>query len=398
MGFSKNALPSDVKNLKSARLTAPQRYVLADYLGIGRQYKNLRPKEKRPEFLDEYIQNNLERAQQGYDIVVLGKQPVGAGSVAADVEKRMYELATNLIDDHKNTLGEDASKAVTDAVDAIVPKLFKEAQRIVTEVAEKTKPFVIKSAEGKIKKVKGILPPEFERMVQLGSQRVNICLVGPAGCGKTYLSAKLAEALDLDYADQSLSEGVSESEFTGKLLPIGKGGSFEYVPSPFIQMYENGGVFLFDEMDNANSNQMVFLNKALANDSITVPARYTNPLVKKHKDFVAIAAMNTFGDGSDAQYVGRNQLDAATMDRFRVGMLCMDYSRDVELSIGGEELCQWAWKIRDGIRKHRIRRIMSTRTITDMAKMVRAYDWKLPDWEKAYFTNWTAEERRMVNA
>jgi hypothetical protein len=48
------------------------------------------------------------------------------------------------------------------------------------------------------------------------------------------------------------------------------------------------------------------------------------------------AAANTYGTGADALYVGRNQLDAATLDRFYV--VEMDYDRKLEAKLAPEEV------------------------------------------------------------
>jgi hypothetical protein len=280
-------------------------------------------------------------------------------------------------------------------------ELLKYGKDAIKAAANDYRPIVIQMGEnGKKHKVSGVLPPEFERMVQLGSQRVPIMLVGPAGCGKTYLSAKLAEALGFKdrYADQSLSEGVTEADLIGRLLPTGKGGAFEFHAAPLLDIYENGGVFLFDEGDAADSNMMVFLNKLLANSEIFVPQRFSNPRVKKHKDFVAVMAANTFGHGSDTTYVGRNQLDGATLDRFRAGMITMDYSEKVEREVGNPEVYDWAISIRKAIRKHNLRRIMSTRTIINLTKMATGCKWGRKEWEQSYFADWTHDERRMVES
>src|SRR5690606_14582854 len=101
-------------------------------------------------------------------------------------------------------------------------------KKALAEAAENYRPVVIKQG-GKTTKVKGVLPKEFELIVQLCSQRIPTMLVGPAGCGKTYIAAKAAEALGLNFYDQSCSEGVSESIFTGWLLPVTAGGAFDYV-------------------------------------------------------------------------------------------------------------------------------------------------------------------------
>ena len=54
---------------------------------------------------------------------------------------------------------------------------------------------------------------------------------------------------------------------------------------------------------------------------------------KKHKDFCLIAGMNTYGMGANRVYVGRNQLDGATLDRFVV--IDWDYDEGFEASIVG---------------------------------------------------------------
>jgi len=206
----------------------------------------------------------------------------------------------------------------------------------------------------------------------------------------------VAEALGLEAYDQSMSEGISESAFTGWLLPTGQSGSFKYVPSPFITAYEKGGVFLFDEIDAADANLLVLMNEAIANDYFFLPQRHTKPKVVKHKDFVAIAAANTFGAGADAQYVGRNALDAATLDRFRAGLIQMDYSAPVEEALVDPEVLEWGRKIRKVIRQNGLFHIMSTRVMLDLSKLKEQYDWDKTEWEETYLANWAEEERRML--
>jgi len=242
------------------------------------------------------------------------------------------------------------------------------------------------------RKLKGVLPDEFERIIQLASQRVNIMLSGPAGCGKTYIAAKAAEGLGLTFGSISCSAGMSESQLAGWLLPTGKGGQFEYKPSTFVELYEKGGLFLLDEMDSADPNALTFINSALANEGFHVPQRLGDTYIKKHKDFVCIAAANTFGTGADEMYIGRNPLDAATLDRFRVGMIRMDYSDAVEEALVDPSILKWGRAIRDNINAHKLRRVMSTRVMLDLDKMAKAYDWGQEDWEQSYFAGWSADE------
>jgi len=394
MGKNKR-LPEQIAHLDYSMLRNSQIWTLADWMKCRPAVQSCKTAEERRAKLREVCQLNLQHAQEGYDIIVLQKAPNNAAPLAGDIEKRMYEVVTNILVDHKDTLDDNMSRALTAAVDGASAKLVQFAKEQIKLAAETTKPFIVKDGS-KMRTVKGVMPKEFTKMVQLATARNNILMVGPAGCGKTYIAAKIAESLGLDFADQSCSAGLSESVFTGWLLPVGKDGTFEYVPSPFINIYENGGVFLFDEMDAADANLLTFLNKALANDSFCLPQRFKKPLVKKHKDFVAVGAANTFGHGADAMYVGRNQLDAATLDRFRTGTIMMDYSAEVESNVGSPALVEWARHVRKGIYEKSLRRVMSTRTIVDMQKMVTMYDWKMDDWNKAYFADWSPEELTLI--
>jgi cobaltochelatase CobS len=408
MGFKSNELDIQMANFN--RLANYQARALADFMFVFRQMEALPNREEQRKFLREAClkPENVERARIGWRAIVLRKDPNDdAGKTPVPpAEERMLTTVSRLIEAHDKDVGAvvdaavaektlKAEKRLNETASSLRATLKDEVNTILKEAAEKAKPIVIKDG-AKLRKVEGVLPAEFTKMVQLANARIPILLVGPAGCGKTYLCEKLGEALGLETSDQSCSEGMSESVFNGLLLPIGKGGEFKHVPSPFMSRYEEGGVMLLDEMDAGDSNLFTYINKAIANSSYTVAQRWTDPVVKKHKDFVLVAAANTFGHGADSMYVGRNQLDAATLDRFKVGLITMDYSREVESSLAPVELCEWAWRIRDAIRVNKLRRVMSTRVIKDLAVMTEMHDWGRKEWDEAYFTGWSADDRRMA--
>ena len=241
-----------------------------------------------------------------------------------------------------------------------------------------------------------VLPEVFGRLLDLGKLRQNILMAGPSGSGKTFLASKLAEKLELPFGSQSCSAGMSESQLAGWLLPVGDTGRFQYVASEFVTRYENGGVFLFDEIDAADENTLIFINQALANGSFYLPQRFENPQVKRHKDFVAVAAANTFGLGESVMYSGRNQLDGATLDRFRAGVVEVDYSERVEARLVDRDVLDWGRNIRRVISENSLERILSTRVLIDFTKQKRELGYNRRDWEASYFADWSRDERGLV--
>lgn len=321
---------------------------------------------------------SMEQLQKIIDETINGKNTESSG---VD-DEHIREIAKEEIDKAEISLDqEDLEKQVKEAIE---------------KAADNHRPVEIKQRGKPNKKIDGILPEEFEIILQLAAQRKNVLLVGPSGCGKTYIAGKVAEALSLAYASQSCSAGMSESMLAGWLIPVGAGGKFIYVSSQFVERYEKGGVFLLDELDAADPNTMVFFNQALAQDHFFLPQRHEKPRIKKHRDFICIAAANTFGNGSDMMFVGRNQLDAATLDRFRIGLVTMDYSKAVESKLVHKDVLKWGLVIREKIRVNKLRRIMSTRFMIDCTHMLETSDWNKEEWERAYFADWSEDEKRKM--
>jgi cobaltochelatase CobS len=238
--------------------------------------------------------------------------------------------------------------------------------------------------------------PLFKKVLKLVTAGINVLLVGPAGCGKTTMAHHIAKALKRKFGMLSCTSGASESQLTGWLLPVEAGGKFAYVPSEFVDLYEEGdSVFLFDEFDAADPNMLV-VNSALANGSLHVPQRFKKPHVARGERVAMIAAANTFGSGADMVYAGRNQLDAATLDRFYV--IEMDYDRDLEKRLGDEAVVAWAWRLREQVRQHGIKRVVSTRTIMKMTAAIRAGACDFAEAKRDALAGWRKDEMAKVNA
>jgi len=213
-----------------------------------------------------------------------------------------------------------------------------------------------------------------ELMGLVGEGHANIMLVGPAGTGKTTLVKHVAEALDRPFAFISLSAGVTETHLFGRMLPQSD-GTWAYQESPFIRIYRNGGVFLFDEVE----------------------------VIQRHADCTIVTAANTYGRGGDMVYVGRNALDGATLDRFVLAKLFVGYDVTLEHDIArsvldsdtARELLNWVDELRGQIAANRLRRIASTRLIAQGVKALAAGK-TLEDVKERFFQDWSADELAKV--
>lgn len=206
---------------------------------------------------------------------------------------------------------------------------------------------------GEIRIIKGHMHPVTEEVLKVCRHPDIIpMLVGPAGCGKTHMVSHIGEAFGLRFTAQSMSEGITEGKLIGRETKDG------YIMGIVEDYMKNGGVLLIDEIDAALDNVLIVLNSALANGYM-INGR--GEKIVQHKDCIFIASANTFGNGADRLYCGRNQLDGATLDRFV--QFEMDYDTKFETQCATKEVCDYVWEIRKNAAKNKVRIIASTRMI-----------------------------------
>ena len=162
-------------------------------------------------------------------------------------------------------------------------------------------------------------------------KRRNFWLAGPAGSGKSTLVEQIAEALSL--SDRFFPQPPILNVLT-QLIGY-RDINNNVVRTQFREVFEHGGVILFDECDASSPEAMVVLNQALANGVYAFP----DAVVKRHPKCYIFAAANTMGAGADANYNARFKQDDAFMDRFFT--IDMDYDEILEKTMLDEYAHEW---------------------------------------------------------
>lgn len=251
------------------------------------------------------------------------------------------------------------------AMDEMLPDLQKKVEdHIINTFGMTPKVYEIRIGED-IKRTEGQLYHSvFGKVVSAIANGIHVFLTGSAGTGKSVIAKQVSEALGIDWY---FANRVQE-EYRIEGFIDAKG---EYQETPFYRAFKFGGLFFLDEMDGSNAEVLTMLNAALANGEYPFP----HETVKVHPDFRCIAAGNTWGTGADAVYVGRTQLDGATLNRFI--KIAVDYMPELELNAaqGKQDLAEFVRSMRKACEKVGIHHILSMREMIHAAKLDGDPNW-----------------------
>lgn len=200
----------------------------------------------------------------------------------------------------------------------------------------------------------------FDRILNQILMNKPVMLVGPSGSGKSYTAKQLANLLGV----RLYNFGFVADEITTIKGYTDYQGNF--VETPFYEIYKNGGLCFFDEVDNSESKALMELNKIIGSNGYEPYLFPNGEIVTPHPNFRIIAAGNTWGDGADALYSTREKLDAATMNRF--ASISYGYDKKIEKAILKDYLYMYEFTttFRDYIENRKFDDVISTRDMEDI--------------------------------
>lgn len=185
------------------------------------------------------------------------------------------------------------------AVERIVEKKLSESDR-------PTKTVIVKPKE-EPREIEGLTHQSLAEVIT-ATIVDHVMLIGPAGTGKSTIARQTAESLGMDYYSMSMGPQTSQTAFLGFV-----DGHGTYHSTVAREAIETGGLLCLDELDNAHPSVMTMLNAMLSGDPVAFP---DGKRITPHADFRVVGTANTYGLGATREYVGRQALDQAFLDRF----------------------------------------------------------------------------------
>lgn len=227
-----------------------------------------------------------------------------------------------------------------------------------------------------------------------GACRPAIALVGPAGNGKTTVAKAAMAAMGYAYVEIDCTEYTEPADLIGGMLIKAENGgtSSVWVDGAITRAFKEGMGIILNEYDALNPRAALCLQSVFQDAGRDAQGRYVTTVGCPEHDRVypagdcpAILSLNTYGMGGSRQYVGRNTMDAASMDRLTI--LTTGYENESAILVAhgytqdtARRLEIWAAGVRKQIDGNQLKIILSNRTLIRLAQAIDSYGWS---WETA---------------
>lgn len=226
-----------------------------------------------------------------------------------------------------------------------------------------------------------VKPSWWKYFIVYANYRPAVALVGPAGNGKTTAAEMAFKALDMDYYILSCTDRTEVVDLVGGTVLTAEGEQWR--DGLVTRAFKEGKGIILDECDALDPRVMMALQTATLDPGPDNTARFVTANGEKvypTGKCPLIATFNTFGTGANRQYVGRNKLDGASLDRWT--MLSTAYENEIEMLTGrgtaralAQKIVRWANSTRKKIDDAGAPLILSPRTLFRIAECVEKFGW-----------------------
>jgi len=222
-----------------------------------------------------------------------------------------------------------------------------------------------------------------------GMARPVVNVVGPTGNGKTRTSKEALEAIygkgNFVVVDCTAETAVIDLLGTYELTPQGE----VWRDGKVTHAFRNGLPLLINEYDALDPRVGMALQSAFQDKSdgderyVTLPNSREEDRVYPQDECPIVLTSNTFGQGPNRQYVGRNKIDSANLNRMsfidtryeNIGKIVQSHGYK---KATGERLEKWFFAMHEKIEKESLLVVLSPRDLLRMAQAIECYGW---DWE-----------------
>jgi len=160
---------------------------------------------------------------------------------------------------------------------------------------------------------------EYKKILYAISKQKNTLLVGPTGCGKSFLVQELAKKERKKLRTVNCDNELDKTELVGhyEIVSDGKTSITEWVKGILTRAMEDGDWIVLDEVNMAHSEVLSVMHQALDHRRTLTIKEHREEEIKAHPDFRVFATMNP-------AYAGTAELNKAFRRRFEV-IINVDY-------------------------------------------------------------------------